>query len=162
MTLKHWQVVLGVALVCLPGGVWVKAADAPPSTEPHPAAEEALEHEHAPRHGGFFGDADDQDHYELVLEPSGRLQFYVSDEHNQPLDVRALQGRWTLNPGTDISLSGAFTPSADGGQFTADLPIAVVPAGAIQLEVAVQKAGQWVAMEFQLPRSIPAAADRST
>jgi hypothetical protein len=158
MMLKHGQCVVGVALVCVMGGARVRAAERPSGAEPHPAEDEALEQEHAPRHGGFFGDADDQYHYELVLEPSGRLQFYVSDEYHRPLDVRALQGRWTLNPGAPISLSGVFTPAADGGQFTAELPLAVAPAGAVQVEVAVLKAGQWVAMEFQLPRPIIAAA----
>jgi len=40
-------------------------------------AEPATEHEHGPRHGGYFGDADDLYHYELVLESSDQLALYV-------------------------------------------------------------------------------------
>lgn len=139
-----WALTLWAAGAC--------GAEEPPAVHHESPADEAAEHEHRPRHGGQFGDADDIFHYELVLEPSGRLRFYVNDAHNTPLDVRTLQGRWIVNPGQPISVHGVFSPSVDGACFTAELPLAVVPEGPIPVEVGVQKDAQWVSMEFQLPR----------
>lgn len=118
--------------------------------EGHEHDHEAVEtHEHGPRHGGYFGDAEDLYHYELVSQPDGRIRLYVNDEHNEPLDVRRLSGRWTLHPGSSHQISGTFAPSTDGAYFEASLPIS--EASVTALEVAVMKDGQWVAMEFSLP-----------
>lgn len=113
-------------------------------------AEEAAESEHKPRHGGSFGDADDLYHYELLLEPSHRLILYVNDEHNAPLDVRPLTGRWTLNPDAPSPVSGAFTPSEDGAYFFATLPS--LESDPVHVKVAVLKGDVWAEMEFYLPR----------
>lgn len=113
-------------------------------------AEEAAEAEHAPRHGGQFGDADDLYHYELLLEPGNRLVLYVNDEHNTPLDVRPLTGRWTLSPDSPGAATGSFTPSEDGAYFFADLP--PLDTDPVHVAVAVLNGEVWAEMEFYLPR----------
>jgi hypothetical protein len=113
------------------------------------AVEEGEEREHQPRHGGSFGDADDLYHYEVLLNPDNQLVLYVNDEHNRPLDVRALEGRWTLNPDSSAPMTGAFTPSADGAIFFASLP--PLKADPVHVKVAVPKDGVWAEMEFYLP-----------
>jgi len=117
-------------------------------------AEEALEHQHAPRHGGLFGDAEDLYHYEVVLESVNRLILYVNDELNQPLDVRTLKGRWTLNPDSQTPTTGPLAASEDGSQFVARLP-AESNTTSLHVLVEVLKDGQWVGMEFVLPREAP-------
>ena len=112
-----------------------------------PVVEEVGEHQ--PRHGGQFGDADDVYHYEVLLDPPRRLRLYVNDEHNQPLDVRSLEGRWTLEPDGDAPTRGPFTPSPDGAGFLADLS---PPSGdPVHVEVAVRKDDVGAPMEFFLP-----------
>ena len=144
------------------GLVWAQTPGAVDSESVHEpdSAEEALEHAHGPRHGGYFGDAEDRFHYELLLREDAQVVFYVNDEFNQPLDVRALQGRWTLNPDQPRPITGAFTPSEDGAYFLAQLPPAQ-GAGAIHVEVAVLKDGQWVGMEFFLPAVPSSSMDAS-
>ena len=117
-------------------------------------ADPIAEHRHGPRHGGQFGDAEDLFHFELVLEPSNRLLFYVNDALNRPLDVRTLQARWTLNPDAPSPLLGSFVPSPDGAYFSATLP--PITTNQAHMEVAVLKGTQWVAMEFFLPVARPA------
>jgi len=112
-------------------------------------AEEAEEHAHGPRHGGYFGDAEDLFHYELVLQPDGPLLLYVNDEHNEPLDVRVLQGRWTLSPDSPTPVTGSFLPSDDGAYFSTALP-PPDPTQPTHVLVEVLKDDQWVGMEFFL------------
>ncbi len=119
--------------------------------------EEAKEDEHKPRHGGYFGDADDVYHYEVLLEAPNRLVLYVNDEHNQPLDTRSLKGRWTLNPDEPAPVSGDFAPAEGGAYLVATLPPLDDPhpkdvGAGVHVEVAVQKDGVWAEMEFFLPR----------
>ena len=117
------------------------------------AAEEAERQLHKPRHGGYFGDADDLYHYEVLLQTGGRLILYVNDDYNRPLDVRALDGRWTLEPDSSSPLSGVFTPAEDGAYFVATLlPLQADP---VHVKVAVSKDGVWAGMEFFLPASPP-------
>jgi hypothetical protein len=97
-----------------------------------------------------FGDAEDLFHYELVLEPSRRLVFYVNDELNRPLDARLLQGRWILNPADPSPMTGVFTSSEDGAYLFATLPNAQ-DAEHIHVQVEVLKDDQWVGMEFFIP-----------
>jgi len=87
---------------------------------PARAAEE--EHAHEPRRGGYFGDADDIYHYELLRQNGARLILYVNDEENKPLDVRRLQGRWILDPDGPSPPAGFFIPSEDGSYFFSHLP----------------------------------------
>ncbi|MBI1953527.1 MAG: ZIP family metal transporter [Candidatus Omnitrophica bacterium] len=105
---------------------------------------------HGPRHGGYFGDADDLYHYELVRFSPKRIELYVNDHLNRPLDTRALQGRWILNPDQPRPLTGFFTPSADGAVFVGDLP-EKAGAGSLHLQVEVLKGREWVGVEFLLP-----------
>jgi hypothetical protein len=120
------------------------------------AEEESAEREHEPHHGGYFGDADDIFHYELVLEESGRLIFYVNDESNHPLNVRTLTGRWILDPDAASPATGMFAPAEDGAYFLALLPLERwLQAEAIPVEVAVMKDGEWIGMEFHLPLPPP-------
>ena len=112
---------------------------------------ETREHAHGPRHGGVFGDAEDQYHFELLLQPPTQLIFYVNDETNRPLDVRTLRARWTLNPDDPHPVTGTFTASSDGASFSATLPLLNTPEA--HVEVAVLKGTQWVSMEFFLPVS---------
>ena len=130
---------------------WGETIGAVTSHSAHKAGEagEAEEHEHQPRHGGYFGDADDLFHYEVVPGRNGRLELYVNDEHNHPLDTRSLQGRWTLDLQTPKPVTGAFAPSADGAVFEATLPSGTPTP--VTLEVAVMKNDNWVPMEFVLP-----------
>jgi len=118
------------------------------------AAEEAQEHAHGPRHGGFFGDADDVYHYEVLLEPGNHLMLYVNDELNRPMDVRGLEGRWILNPDDPEPSTGVFVPSADGVYLLATLPS--TQTAPVHIKVAVLKNGMWVEMEFFLPAPQPA------
>ena len=105
--------------------------------------------EHRPRHGGQFGDADDLYHYEVVLDAPNQLRLYVNDEHNRPLNVRLLQGRWILEPDSPVPRTGTFTPSIDGGYFIAAL--APLATDLVHVEVAVLKGAVWARMEFYLP-----------
>ncbi len=105
--------------------------------------------EHGPRHGGQFGDADDLYHYELLLDPPNQLRLYVNDSHNRPLNVRLLQGRWVLDPDNSSPRTGAFSPSIDGGFFSASLPEPIE--NPVHVEVAVLKGKTWAAMEFYVP-----------
>ncbi len=146
--MKRWSGIVVLVVSVLGAVVW--------STETHgtvqPAHEalehEALEHTHGPRHGGQFGDADDQYHYEVLVEAPNRLVVYVNDELNRPLNVRALHGRWTINPDDAHPQTGALSPFADGAYFTAQLPAVADP---LDLEIAVLKDHQWVALEFSVP-----------
>ena len=119
------------------------------STHAPAAAEEAEEQLHKPRHGGYFGDADDLYHYEVLLQPGHRLILYVNDDHNRPLDVRNLHGRWTVNPNSEHPVNGMFTPSLDGAYFVAELP--PLAGDTLQLTVAVLKGDTWAELEFALP-----------
>ena len=109
--------------------------------------------EHRPRHGGLFGDADDLYHYEVLLDAPHRLRLYVNDERNRPLNVRLLQGRWTLDPDGPSPAGGAFTPAIDGAYFSAELP--PLASDPVHIEVAVLKGTVWAAMEFDLPAPAP-------
>ncbi len=114
--------------------------------------------EHGARHGGSFGDANDLYHYELLLDAPRQLRLYVNDERNRPLNVRRLQGRWTLNPGSPSEVTGTFVPSIDGGYFLATLP--PLSTDSLDVEVAVLKGTLWASMEFTLPVPEPRAATR--
>lgn len=147
--LRTGYVAFGIWSLVLP--VWAEQTGAVGSRSAHEpdSAEEALEHEHRPRHGGAFGDAEDLYHYELLVEPPDRLILYVNDEHNQPLDTQALQARWKLNPDDEEPIPGDFVPAEDGSRFLAVLP----PQDMLQpihLEIEVLKDSQWVGMEFFL------------
>lgn len=137
------------------GSVWAQPTGVVGSRSIHEegSAEETEEHEHQPRHGGYFGDAEDIFHYELVLEPGNRLLFYVNDERNRPLDARTLQGQWTMNPDGPTPTTDLFTPSDDGAYFLAELPT-FTTADPLHVLVQVQKAGQWVGLEFVVPRTL--------
>ena len=119
----------------------------------------APEELHRPRHGGYFGDADDLYHYELLVV-NQRLTLYVNDDLNRPLDVRALHGRWTLNPGESSSVQGTFSASPDGGFFTAELP--PHHDDPLHVEVAVLKGRIWAPMEFYVPLHTPASDSSSS
>ena len=114
-----------------------------------PSAQVVYESEHKPKHGGYFGDADDLYHYEVLLKPDNQLILYVNDDHNRSLDVRPLQGKWTLNPDDPKPIAGEFTPSHDGAYFSATLP--AVRTNPLHIEVAVLKGRLWATMEFYLP-----------
>ena len=105
---------------------------------------------HGPRHGGYFGDANDIYHYELVREERGVILLYVNDHHNRPMDARILRGRWVLRPDGPRPLTGFFTPSADGSRLVGQLP-AAAPGESTQIRVEVLKGGDWAPMEFSLP-----------
>jgi len=126
-----------------PGAVESQSAHEPGDPE------EARESEHKPRHGGYFGDADDLYHYEVLLTPSNRLILYVNDEHNTPLDVRPLTGRWTLNPDVPSPVTESLIPSEDGAYFFAMLPPS--ESDPLHVKVAVLRGDVWAEMEFYLP-----------
>ena len=104
---------------------------------------------HGPRHGGYFGDANDVYHYEVVPGPDHEVVLYVNDHLNRPMDTRALQGRWILNPDGPSSVTGFFVPSLDGSFFRATLPEAP-QSRPMHLKVEVTKGGDWAGMEFFL------------
>ncbi|MCM8811788.1 MAG: hypothetical protein NC910_01880 [Candidatus Omnitrophica bacterium] len=106
--------------------------------------------EHQPRHGGYFGDADDLYHYELLRENGGVLILYVNDEENAPLDTKKLRSRWIANGGSLQTKQGEFLPEADGSRFVATIPDAT-DAQPLDVIVAVEKEGVWAEMEFSLP-----------
>lgn len=111
--------------------------------------EDIEENVHKPRHGGYFGDADDIYHYEVLVEASGRVVLYVNDEYNRPQNVEPLRARLTLNPDAEYPFVGRFEPGPDGEYFIARLPVIV--ASPIHLQVEVEKDGQWAPMEFTIP-----------
>ena len=125
------------------------AATYPQPMQHSPVIAESEEDVHKPRHGGYFGDADDLYHYEVLVDAARRLILYVNDDHNRPLDVRPLQGKWTLNPDDPAPVTGAFTPSPDGAYFVSELP--PITADPIHVAVAVLKGRLWATMEFYLP-----------
>ena len=139
----RWRSVYGVAWCVL--GLLITAANSAVAAD-----HEVLEDVHQARHGGHFGDADDLYHYEALLERPHRLILYVNDEHNQPLDVRPLTGRWTLDPDGSNPTTGAFRPEDSGRYFFADLPLSAGPEP-IHVKVEVLKGDTWAAMEFFLP-----------
>jgi len=154
-----WSVcAIGGVIMASSHRVWAQEG-APASHSAHApdAAEEALEREHGARHGGYFGDAEDLFHYEVLLQEGRRLLLYVNDDRNAPLDVLTLKGRWRLNPDDAEPVSGVLTPSEDGAYFWASLP-ELPSTDILHVEVAVQKDGAWVPMEFYLPRPEPLAA----
>lgn len=104
---------------------------------------------HGPRHGGYFGDANDIYHYELAQESDGKLTLYVNDHHNRSLDTRTLQGRWVLDPDAG-SVTGFFTPSPGGDFLSAALP-SLSPKKPVHLKIGVLKGQEWAEMEFFLP-----------
>ena len=106
--------------------------------------------QHAPRHGGYFGDANDIYHYELVREPQGRLALYVGDHHNLPMDTRTLQGRWTLDPDGPKPLTGYFEASPDGEFLIGSLPPRA-DGKPVQIKIEVLKGSDWAGMDFYLP-----------
>jgi len=107
---------------------------------------------HGPRHGGYFGDANDIYHYELVSKADDEIILYVNDHYNRPIDVRTLQGRWILNPDAPSPLIGFFSPSKDGVYFFAQLPHPRKdPEKPTHIKVEVLKGGNWADMEFYLP-----------
>jgi hypothetical protein len=147
---------LGWCLVSSQGDVFAQPMGAQGSGSIHETPEEeAEEHAHNPRHGGYFGDADDIYHYELLLEGANRLVLYVNDELNAPLDTRDLEARWTLNPDASEPTAGRFTPSEDGATLLASLPASLLD-DPVHVMVEVIKDGAWVGMEFFLPAPPPA------
>jgi|GEM_PF-199405 len=114
---------------------------------------------HKPRHGGVFGDADDQYHYEILLDAQRQLRLYVNDSLNRPLDVRSLQGQWTINPDEPSPVKGTFEPSSDGAYFQSSVPDATTDQ--LHVEVAVLKGRQWVTMEFYVPTPAQASDRRA-
>lgn len=106
---------------------------------------------HKPRHGGFFGDADDIYHYEVLLNEKQQLVLYVNDAWNRPLNVRGLTGRWKLDPDENRPQQGEFSASSDGAYFIADLP--PTQTDPIHVEVSVRKGQLWAPMEFYIPHS---------
>ena len=131
--------------------VWAEGPGAVASQSVHAPGEaaEIEESEHQPRHGGYFGDADDLYHYEVLLQPGHGLILYVNDDHNRPLNVRGLHGRWTVNADSEHPANGTFTPSPDGAYFLAELP--PLAGDTLQLTVAVLKGDTWAELEFTLP-----------
>ena len=105
---------------------------------------------HGPRHGGYFGDANDIYHYEIVRQPDDNLILYVNDHQNQPTDTRTLTGRWVLDPGSPNSATGFFTSTPDGAYLVSSLPEKTRGAE-VHLEVQVLKGNDWAPMEFYLP-----------
>ncbi len=105
---------------------------------------------HGPRHGGYFGDANDIYHYELVPESDDRLVLYVNDHLNKPMDTRSLNGRWILNPDDPKPLTGFFTPSPDGSFLIGQLPKKMAK-NETHILVSVLKNNNWADMEFYLP-----------
>ncbi len=113
---------------------------------------------HGPRHGGYFGDASDLYHYELVRSDPKKIELYVSDHLNRPLDTRNLQGRWILNPDASAPLTGFFSPSGDGAFLQAEIPTRYAR-DSLHLQVQVMKGREWVGMEFLLPALSPSGAE---
>ncbi len=113
-----------------------------------PNHQESVEDLHKPRHGGYFGDADDLYHYEVLFNAKHQLVLYVNDDLNRPLDVRPLTGRWTLDPDDAAPTTGTFTSSPDGAYFLAALP--PVTSDPVHVEVAVLKGKLWARMEFYI------------
>jgi hypothetical protein len=104
---------------------------------------------HEARHGGYFGDADDIYHYELLVDPSGLIVLYVNDELNQPLNVRDLEARLTIDPDGEAPAVLALRPIVGGEFFFVQVK---EPFGNfLHVEVAVKKSGAWIAMEFPIP-----------
>ena len=105
---------------------------------------------HGPRHGGYFGDANDIYHYELVREKENHLILYVNDHLNRPMDARTLEGRWVLNPDGPKPITGFFTCSQDGASLLGELPPSARE-GPLHVKVGVFKVKEWMHMEFFLP-----------
>jgi len=155
--MSQWSVfgLIGCVLTLVVGGSGYAAEDdygAVGSGSVHMDAEaEGLEDVHQARHGGYFGDADDLYHYEVLFEGS-RVILYVNDELNRPLDVLPLEGRWVLNPDDPVPVTGTFDAEDSGRYFYSDLPIET-DAPSAHLKVEVLKDGIWAPLEFFLPRS---------
>lgn len=116
------------------------------STAPSAAVEQRA---HKPLHGGYFGDADDLYHYEVLLNERRQLILYVNDELNRPMNARGLKGRWTINPDNPSPRMGVFHESPDGAYLIADLP--PLRTDTLHVKVAVLKGRLWPEVEFYLP-----------
>ena len=85
----------------------------------------------------------------MLVDAHHRLVLYVNDDHNRPLDVRPLQGKWVLNPDDPTPVTGTFRPSPEGAYFVSELP--PLTDGPLHVAVAVLKGRLWATMEFYLP-----------
>jgi ZIP family zinc transporter len=103
---------------------------------------------HIPRHGGYFGDAGDIYHYELVRD-GRQIRLYVNDRNNRPLDTRGLTGRWVLNPDSASPITGTFQSNPDGAYLEGLLPPSIEKEP-VHLKVGVLKKREWADMEFYL------------
>ena len=120
---------------------------------PHPEGQHEEDRiEHKPMHGGFFGDAGDLYHYELVVEQPEHLKLYLYDEKVKPLKVDGLPARWTLlGDDSTAQETGRFAASRDGEFFwtTFRKPASEI----LHILVEVEKKNVWVPMEFYVPVS---------
>lgn len=121
---------------------------APASAVAVESANPSGEEFHKPRHGGYFGDADDVYHYE-VLVLGDEMRLYVNDDFNRPLNALGLNGKWKLSPDSSSPISGDFSPAPDGAYLAAVLP--KISADSIHVEVSVQKGKLWAPLEFYIP-----------
>ncbi|MCG3175201.1 MAG: hypothetical protein MOGMAGMI_00123 [Candidatus Omnitrophica bacterium] len=118
-------------------------------------AEEDVEHteEHGERHkashGGYFADAADIYHYELLLSRDGAWKLYLYDHNAQPMSAGPVNVRWTLCPDGEYPLRGDWTPSTDGTHYTAQFPPVV--SDTIHIVIAARKGDEWHPVEFVLP-----------
>ncbi len=106
-------------------------------------------HDHAAAHGGYFGDAGNLYHYEVLLEEGRGLKLYLYDEEARPMKVTKVPARWTISPDGENPVQGPFQEGEEGEFYRGELP--ANGAGDLHLLIEVEKAGKWVPLEFYLP-----------
>ena len=134
---------LGLGAASLQKGgplAWASESKAPAAVETH---------EEKPLHGGYFGDAGNLYHYEVVLDPHRTVRLYLYDETAQPMKVTGIPARWTLSPDDSDPVRGEFQEGKQGEFYRAEVPR---PVGSVlHLKVEARRKEEWVPMEFFIP-----------
>lgn len=127
------------------------ACAAPASSIAEEDVEGTAEHgeRHKASHGGYFADAGDIYHYELLISRDGAWKLYLYDHDAQLMNAGPVKVRWTLCPDGEHPLQGDWTPSADGTHYTAYFPPIV--SDTLHIVIAADKDGKWQPVEYVLP-----------
>lgn len=106
-------------------------------------------HEERPHHGGYFGDAGNLYHYEVVLESDRAVRLYLYDEEAKPMKVTGIPARWTVSPDDPNPVRGEFREGEQGEFYEAEVPRPASPL--LHLKVEARRKGDWVPLEFFIP-----------
>lgn len=109
-------------------------------------------HAHEAKHGGYFGDAANIYHYELLTDFTDEIKLYLYDEEARPLLVHGLPARYTIyDPEQKPLFIGPFKESERGDFYMTPFPS--VPLELLHILIEVKKNDEWVPYEFLIPKN---------